>query len=67
MVRNKRPVATALMATGLLGAAAYTIVARSTGAALGGDAGHGFWVGACIGLELVGVVLLVKSRRTPVA
>jgi hypothetical protein len=62
MVRQKRPLAAALIAAGLVGMAVYSIAVRSAGAALGGDTVHGVWVGACVGLEVVGVSLLLKRR-----
>jgi hypothetical protein len=53
----------ALVATGLFGMALYSITVRFGGAAvLSRDGVHGAWIGFCIGLELVGVVMLASPR-----
>lgn len=55
-----------LIAAGLFGMALYPIVAR-TGhpAVLSSDSVRGAWIGACIGLELVGVSLFLKLKVKP--
>lgn len=52
-----------LIAAGLFGLALYAIVARAVGSAvLASDSVRGAWTGACLGLELVGLSLVLKSR-----
>jgi hypothetical protein len=52
-----------LVAAGLFGMALYTIAARFGGPAfLARDSVHGAWLGVCIGLEAVGLVMLAKPK-----
>lgn len=62
---SRRPFA--LIAAGLLGLAFYTVATRpGLPTALSSDAVHGAWLGVCLGLEVVGLVLLRKTRRDQV-
>ena len=55
-----------LVAAGLFGMALYTATLRAASPALQlSDAMRGAWVGACIGLTLVGVSLLARLRVKP--
>jgi hypothetical protein len=59
---SRRPFAP--IATGLFGLAFYMVATRpGLPTALHGDAVHGMWVGMCLGLEVMGLVLLRKTRR----
>lgn len=63
MMRRIRPHASSLIAAGLFGMALYTVGVRAgIPTALGGDFVHGAWVGVCVGLEVVGVVILRKPK-----
>ncbi|GGC65767.1 hypothetical protein GCM10011396_10980 [Undibacterium terreum] len=58
-----RKTALGVMSTGLIGLCAYQIILRvNHPAALDSDLVHGIWVGVCLGLELIGVALLKKSK-----
>ena len=53
-----------LVAIGLLGIAGYEMALRLLHShLLSSDLVHGFWVGACIGLEICGLFILGKARR----
>ena len=59
---TRRPFA--LIVAGLSGMAFYTIATRPglpTGPSM--DAVHGAWLGVCLGLEVVGLLLLRMARR----
>lgn len=52
-----------LVAAGLFGMALYNIAVLVGGPALlARDSVHGMWIGLCIGLELVGLMALARSR-----
>lgn len=53
-----------LVAAGLFGAALYATGLRvPQPPALSHDAVRGAWLGVCLGLELLGVSVLVRNRR----
>ena len=53
-----------LVAIGLLGIAGYELALRLLHAhILASDLVHGFWLGACIGLEICGLFMLGRARR----
>ena len=53
---------------GLLGMSTYQIMLHVRHPALIDNAlVHGLWLGACFGLELLGLYLLAKQSRVPVA
>lgn len=55
-----------LIAAGLFGMALYAIMTRAGHPAVPvSDSLRGVWTGACIGLEVVGASLLLKSRAKP--
>jgi hypothetical protein len=52
-----------LIAAGLLSAAFYEIVLRFWQSSfLANDTVHGVWLGACFGLEILGLMLLRRRR-----
>ena len=58
---SRRPLL--LLSAGLLGLSAYAVATRSGApAALAGDGVRGAWVGVCLGLEVLAVVLLRRAR-----
>ncbi len=70
MIPMPRNVAKAqsLLALGLIGMAAYPVVMRTVHPAfLAGDFAHGLWLGGFFGLEVWGLILLLRSRRRPAA
>ena len=53
-----------LVAIGLLGISGYEMALRFMHLPfLSNDLVHGLWIGACIGLELLGLFILGKARR----
>lgn len=55
-----------LIAAGLFGMALYAVLVRAGHpTVLASDSLGGAWMGACIGLELIGVSLLLKARLRP--
>jgi len=57
-----------LVSVGLLGLSGYEIVLRlAHPPLLANDFIHGLWVGACIGLEVLGVIRLSKGDRSHTA
>ncbi len=53
-----------LIAAGLFGIAGYEMALRVLSSSfLSLDFVHGLWFGLCIGLEILGLVLLDKNRR----
>ena len=57
-----------LVVAGLLGYALFQIaVAFSPSSIIANDAVRGGWTGFCIGLELVGLLMLKKAGRDPYA
>lgn len=60
-IRHVKPLIFIL--AGLIGMASYEISLRFFhSASLGGDFIHGAWFGVSIGLEIIGLILLVKSK-----
>ena len=60
-IRHIKPLVFIL--AGLIGMASYEISLRFFHSAfLGGDFIHGAWLGLSIGLEIIGLILLVKSK-----
>jgi uncharacterized protein (TIGR00369 family) len=53
-----------LVAIGLLGIAGYEVALRLLHSSrLANDLIHGLWLGACIGLEILGLLVLGRARR----
>ena len=65
MVRtSRRPIV--LLSAGLVGLSAYAVATRSGApGASAGDAARGVWIGVCLGLEVLAVVLLRRARGGP--
>lgn len=63
MKRSSRFREFAPIAIGLLGMGGYQVALRLPHfAVIEGDLVHGLWFGICLGLELIGLYLLVKNR-----
>ena len=57
-----------LVAIGLLGMAGYEITLRLLHpSSLANDLTHGLWLGACIGLEILGLFVLGRVKRRDAA
>ncbi|HJV22882.1 MAG TPA: hypothetical protein VJ570_09295 [Holophagaceae bacterium] len=65
-MRPFRPTPFLFVALGVLGLAGYELALRATHAPfLASDAVHGGWMGLCIGLEILGLLLLRRQRNRP--
>ena len=63
MPLRKRVQPMLLIAAGLFGMLPYAILTRSTHpSVLTSDSMRGLWIGVCIGLEVVGLSVLLKTR-----
>lgn len=63
MILNRTPNPFVLVAVGLLGLSAYAVILRLPHPALlSNDLIRGIWYGFCIGLEILGLILLRRAR-----
>ena len=60
--RNIRPMA--FMAAGLFSISLFLVASRSGWSIIpASDFAEGLWFGACIGLELIGLICVIKAKR----
>ena len=68
MILNRNPRPHVLVALGLLGIAAYQLALRLFHLEImENDFIHGAWFGICLGLEILGLIILRKGKRNQAA